>query len=550
MLKTRYDMATDVIVIGTGAAGLSAALSARKVGAEVCILERSDKLGGTTAMSAGVAWVPCHSHMSKVGSTDTREAALVYLNTLSLGKTSEEMLETYVDNGPDVIDFLERETLLRFHALRMPDYHPEFAGATFGRSVIPNLISGKELGALRPALRMSPHFPIPYTLIDVDEAIATPPPPGEDFLSSPVLLERLENDMLGSGAALVAGLLRGALDAGADLRTEMRVRSLIVEDGTVTGVSVEHADATLRIGARRGVVLATGGFERNDALVQTFLRGPLEVSSGSPSNEGDGLRMAMEVGAELGNMSEAWWQPAAHIPGEEYDGLPFYRIVHFERTMPGAIMVNAAGRRFVNEAHNYNDIGRSFHSFDPVAFEFSNLPAWIILDHQRLDRYPILTRYPGDPVPNWLIQAPTLRELAVKIGIDADGLEATVKRFNENAVRGEDPDFHRGRSIYDRYNGDSSLEGSFKSLGPVQAAPFYALRIYSGCIGTKGGPKTNERAEVLSVRGGIIPGLYAAGNTMAGITGMAYPGGGGTIGPALVFGHIAGRAAASNSNRF
>ncbi len=213
-------------------------------------------------------------------------------------------------------------------------------------------------------------------------------------------------------------------------------------------------------------------------------------------------------------------------------------------------MVNRAGKRFVNEAHNYNDVGRSFRNFDPVAFDYPNLPAWIILDSTFLDKYPFGTRYPGDPIPAWLESAPTLRELAEKIGVNPDGLEDTVTRFNANVERGEDPDFHRGRSKYDRHYGDPSREGALQSLGPIQQGPFYACRVYSGVLGTKGGPKINAKSEVVNVRGGRIPGLYAAGNVSGGFTGMAYPGAGATIGPGLVFGHIAGREAASSVNRF
>ena len=545
MSRTNWDETTDIIVIGSGSAGLSAALAARAGGAEVCILERSHMFGGTSAMSGGVAWIPNNHCMAEVGSSDTREAALTYLDSLSLGKTERVQLETFVDEGPSVIRFLEKATSLRFRALRLPDYHPEFPGGTFGRAIAPEAQGAKELGDLRPALRPSPQFPVPLSLLDTERLAA-----GEDPLASPVVVERIEQDIVVSGGALIAGMVKAALAQKISLRLKTRARSLFVDNGTVVGVGAEHDGKTLRFGARRGVILASGGFERNSALTKEFIRGPLIGPSGSPSNEGDGLLMAMEIGAALGNMTEAWWMPSLHIPGEEYDGQPFYRMTAVERWMPGSIIVNRQGRRFVNEAHNYNDIGRSFHSFDPVSFTYTNLPAWVIVHHGFLERYAFLTRFPGDPIPNWLTTAPSLSALAAKIGVDAAGLEETVKRFNANALLGKDPDFHRGESFYDRHLGDPSREGPLQTLGPLDEPPFYAMQVYPGALGTKGGPKTNERAEVLNVRGGLIPGLYAAGNVMAGVTGMAYAGAGGTIGPALVFGHIAGRNAAATSNRF
>ncbi|MCZ4343007.1 FAD-dependent oxidoreductase [Sphingomonadaceae bacterium G21617-S1] len=536
----------DVVIVGSGGAGLTAALRAVSAGASVCVLERSETFGGTTAMSGGVAWIPGNNLMARIGETDTREKALAYLEALSLGKISPELIEIFVDTGPEVIDFIERETPLEMHALHFPDYHPEFDGSILGRSVMPDAFDAKSLGDMAPLLRRSPHFPIPLSLLDMQRSGGVMAMSMDEggVLSSQLLLYRMQNDFVTSGTALVGGLMKAAIDRKVTLRSNARVRRLCVEDNSVTGVIVERAGGTSRISARRGVVLASGGFERNPQLTKDFLRGPLEACLGCPSNEGDGLLMAMEAGAALGNMGEAWWSQGMHIPGEEYEGQPFYRITTIERTMPGSIIVNSEGRRFVNEAHNYNDIGRAFHTFDPVKFSFTNLPAWMILHQGRLDRYAFLTRFPTDPIPSWLISAPTVRELAVKIGVRPDVLDDTVARFNAGAATGEDRDFGRGRSLYDHQHGDPRLDGAFRTLGALDQPPFYAIQIRSGTTGTKGGPRTNARAQVLNVHGRCIDGLYAAGNVMAGITGMAYPGAGGTIGPALVYGYIAGREAA------
>jgi 3-oxosteroid 1-dehydrogenase len=551
MTDMAWNEVYDVVVIGSGAAGLIAARSAQDAGASVCLLEAADKIGGTTAISGGLAWIPNNPLMESVGASDSREQALTYLDALSLGASNHELLEVFVDTGPEVVQFLMKKTPLTMCGLRFPDYHPEFPGATFGRSVMPDVFDARTLGELRPKLRMSPHFPLPISLLDLERAgTAGALGDASEILASETLMHRVQNDTVASGVALAGGLLKAVSDQGANIKTGARARALLTEANQILGVEVDQREATVRIGARRGVVLASGGYEHNAELVKDFLRGPLEAPIGSPSNLGDGLVMAMEVGAAISNMSEAWWIPVMQIPGEEYEGRPFFRMATNERAMPGSIMVNKKGKRFVNEAHNYNDIGRAFHAFDPVQFSFANLPAWMITHQGRLDQSAFLTRFPTDPIPNWLIQANTIRELAAKIEVDPQALEQTVARFNAQAAEGRDPDFRRGESAYDLFHGDPSRSGSFRTLGPIDKPPFYAMRVYSGALGTKGGPKTNAQAEVLSVRGGVCAGLYAAGNVMAGITGMGYPGAGGTLGPALVFGYIAGRAAAVVPNRY
>lgn len=537
-----WDETTDIIVIGSGAAGLGAAISARHGGADVLVLERSDKLGGTSAVSGGVPWIPNNHHMHEVGSSDSREQALTYLRSLSAGGMDMDLAETYVDEAPGVLRFIEEQTPLRFRAIRLPDYHPEFPGGTIGRSVTPGLFPASELGELRSALRPGPTFPVPVSMADLDD--------GVDLLDPAVIGDRLMKGMVGTGNALMAGLIVAAVEKGIALRRNVRVRQLVSDDGRVVGIEGEGEGGPVRIGARRAVIIASGGFEWNAELVSDLVRGPIDGPLSPPFNEGDGLIMAAEVGAAMTNTREAWWMPMMQIPGEEYEGRQLNRLTSLERSSPGAIIVNRAGRRFVNEAHNYSDIGRAFHNFDPVTFDYPNLPAWVIVHQGYMDKYPFLTRYPGDPVPSWLEQADTLPALAAKIGVDPDGLEGTVARFNANAANGVDPDFHRGESLYDIYYGDPQREGALRTLGPLDRAPFYACRIRSGVLGTKGGPKTNSKSEVLNVRGGRIAGLYAAGNASGGFTGMAYPGAGATLGPALVFGHIAGREAAAGTNHF
>ena len=538
-----WDRVADVVVLGSGAAGLSAALSAKDAGADVLLLERSDKFGGATAVSGGIIWVPNHDHMHEVGASDNPRLAMQYLKSLSLGKLDEELAQVYVNESPTVLRFLEQETPLKLRAVKVPDYHPEFPGGTYGRGVTQPLFSILELGELRSALRLSPYFPVPVSMTDIDD--------GVNILDPEIMADRISKGMVGAGAALVAALLKGAADMQIAMERNVRARRLVIEDGVVVGLEAEQEEKPIRIGARRGVIICTGGFEWNDQLVRDLVRGPIDGPLSPPCNEGDGLLMALDVGAAIANTAEAWWMPMLRIPGEESEGRQLNRFVMSERVYPGSIMVNRKGRRFVNEAHNYADIGRTMHDFDPVEFTYANLPAWAIFDRRHLDSYPVATHFPGDPVPKWIHSGSTLADLAEEIGVDASGLEQTVARFNENAAEGLDPDFHRGESAYDLYYGDPQREGPFRTLGPINQPPFYACRIYSGALGTKGGAKTNGKAEVLSAaRGGRIPGLYAAGNASASFTGMSYPGGGATIGPALTFGHIAGREAATGTNRF
>lgn len=531
-----WDETADVVVVGSGAAGVSAALASQHYGATTLLLERSSKLGGTTACSAGGIWVPNNDHMPEVGASDSREQALSYLRSLSLGGMDMELAEIYVDEAPGVVRFVEVGQTLAFVATNLPDYQPENPGGTFGRTLTPQLFPSEELGGIRPHLRSAPSFPVPFCWEDIQHGI--------HLIDPKVLQDRLAKGMVGGGEALMAGLIKQAIDKGVEFRRNMRAHRFVTDSGVVVGIECESDGQSRRIGARRAVILASGGFEWNESLVKDHVAGPIEAPLSPPTCEGDGLIMAMEVQAAIANTKEAAWMPAIRIPGEQYDGRQLYRLTGGERANPRSIMVNRAGRRFVNEAHNYNDVGRAMHNFDEMKFDYPNLPAWIIVDQEFMERYTFATRLPGDPLPNWMAVAPSLKKLAEKIQVDADGLEDTVRRFNIQAKDGVDLDFKRGTSSYDLAFGDQSHDGTFRTLGPIERAPFYACQVYSGVLQTKGGPKVNSRSEVLNVRGCPIKGLYAAGNVSAAFTGMAYPGGGGCVGPALVFGHIAGRNAA------
>ena len=544
--KKKWDLETDVLVLGTGAAGMTAALAAHAAGAGVMLLEKSRLVGGTTAVSGGVVWVPNNHHLAEVGIEDSRAEAVVYVKRLTDGRTDDALVERFVDTAPAMVEWVEQQTPLRFKALaRYPDYHPEFPGGKpGGRSLDPGLFDANDLGPWKKSLRRSPVFGM--TAMTVAEATDW------GVFSKPLKLpfkllgERYAKGLVCYGGALAGQLLKALLDRKIEPRLEHTARDLVIDEGRVTGVRVEHQGQELFVRARRGVVLASGGFEWNRELAAQFLGGVLTHPNSPPGNEGDGLKMAMAVGADLGNMSEAWWCPSLDIPGEEYDGKQLHRGDFATRSLPHSVIVNRKGRRFVNEAQNYNDLMKAFFAFEPNAYERPNLPAWLIFDHAYLEKYALMTVMPGQPAPEWLLRADSLDELAGKIGVDARGLGQTVDRFNGFAVEGVDPDFGRGESLYDRFYGDPDHQPN-ANLGTITKPPFYALEVHPGAIGTKGGARVNVDAQVLRVDGAPIPGLYAAGNVMAGVTGGGYPGAGSTIAAAMTFGYLAGRHAAASS---
>ena len=539
-LPERWDLEVDVAVLGSGASATTAAILAADNGAEVALLERAEAVGGTTALSGGVLWVPNNPHMAEAGIEDSREDALAYLNSLSLGMMDDELVETLIDTGPEMLRYMEENTPVSLHVFEgYPDYHPENPGGKpeGGRSLDNDLFPFEELGPWAERINHQPDAVFfPATMLEIDSRQV-------EGIPEEVMEERRARDMRSTGQALAGSLIKGCLDREIPVHTATRARELVLDESdAVVGVRAERDGADYFVKARKAVVIASGGFEWNKDLVKAFLRGPMTAPTSTPENEGDGLLMAMGAGAALGNMSEAWWIPGIHVPGDEMRGRTFARLILAERTWPRSIIVNRKGKRFMNEAANYNAVGHAFHTFDPNTFEFINLPAWLIVDSQY--QPPIARHRVGPDAPDWIRRADTLAELAAQIEVDAAGLEETVARFNEGVARGEDPEFDRGVSAYDSYNGDRWQEAPFTTLGPIDTPPYYAAQIESGALGTKGGPKTNAKAQVLRATGGVIPGLYAVGNAMAGVTAMVYGGAGGTLGPGMTFGYIAGMNAA------
>lgn len=538
----------DVIVLGTGAAGLTAAVVAHDEGARVGVFEKGEQVGGTSAWSGGHVWIPNNPHMAAVGASDGPEQALTYLMSLSRGTIEERLARAYIAAGPEMVTYLDENAGTEFYAVKdFPDYHPEHPGGLpgGGRTVECPLFPFDELGPWAERVTPSPYFAtLNITMSETPLGAAVP------ALLSPEEMERRKvHDERGLGQALVGRLLKACLDRGIEPVTSARARRLVMDGGRVTGVVIETADGEQEVAADRGVILATGGFEWNDEYKRAFLRGPLTHPVSVETNTGDGLYMAMKAGAMLANMREAWWIPVGELPPGVNRMNRF--LLSGDRSRPRTIMVNRQGRRFANEAANYNAFGGAFHQEDVTRFDYANLPCWLIFDEEYIRIY----GSPGtggagvhsdvNKAADYLISAPTLTGLAEKLGIPPANLKETVDQWNKNVAEGHDPDFGRGTSAHDRWWGDHAYKGQVQAtLGPLDEPPYYALPVQSGALGTKGGPRVDANARVLDLDGEPIPGLYAAGNVSGSPFGMTYGGAGGTLGPAMVFAFLAGRDAA------
>ncbi|NKY33690.1 FAD-dependent oxidoreductase [Nocardia speluncae] len=531
-----WDEQTDIVVLGTGAAGLTAALTAAIEGAAVALFEKAPTVGGTSAVSGGLAWIPAHSRAER---ELTVADALAYLGAQSLDSMDDELVEVFVRTGARMLDYVELHSGVKFEVAEgFPDYKPELPGGrpAGGRSIGPAAYDLARLGEWRERLTT---FPLDWSNVGFD---------AETRARLRAVLGDASADVCVAGQALVAGLLEGVLAAGITPRTGARGVELIAENGAITGVRITIDGRETAVRAHRGVVLATGGFEWDAGLVKAFLRGPMTGPVSPPNNTGDGLRMAMAHGADLGNMGEAWWVPVVQLPGDIIDGRQRSRSVRLERTRPRSIIVNRAGKRFVNEAAEYNSMAGAFHYLDPRG-GYVNNPGWMVFDAEHLRRYGFLGVEPGGVAPDWFCESADLAELGARTGIDPEGLRRTVAGWNRAVAAGADPDFGRGASEYDGYWGDpDAATVAGRTLGPLETGPYYAVPVTVGAMGTKGGPRTDRDARVRHIGGAVIPGLYAVGNAMAGVTGRAYGGAGGTIGPGMVFGFRAGYNAATGES--
>jgi len=531
----------DVIVVGCGAAGMAAALAARDAGARVRIIERFDRVGGTAAVSGGVIWVADNPRQRAAGMTDSCAEALAYFHALDHGDLVDDTLEAFVARGPEALEFLEQAGALSVSLLEgYPDYYLDRPGAKpeGGRALDHDLFALAEIGDWAQRI---------YAIEELKPMMLreTPLGGGSGAIEPDEMQRRIARRECGFGQAMIGRLLKACLIRGIEPMLGVETRELIRSDGRIAGIRARRGGDEFELHARQGVVIATGGFEWDEDKRQTFLRGPMDAPASPPTARGDGLALAMANGAKLGNMTQAWWAPTLVTPDMPWpDGARRAAPVLIERTVPHSIMVNRKGLRFCNEAANYSALAGAFHVFDPQTYDYPNLPAWLIFDEDYVERYPVGPRRPGQPVPDWVTRADTLEQLADQLEIEAGSLLHTVARFNVHAQAGHDPDFERGASTYDHFYGDRSREGTAVTLGAVARAPFYAVEIRMGLLGTNGGPRTDGAARILGHDGRPITGLYGAGNVIACPTGGIYAGAGGTLGPALTFGYIAGRTAA------
>jgi len=552
------DTTVDLLVVGSGT-GMAAALAAVERGLKVLIVEKSPYVGGSTARSGGALWIPATPVLEENGAADTAQKARTYLDSVVAGTAPPQRSAAFVTQLAATVQMLRRTTPMRFTWARdYSDYHPEHPGGSAdGRTCECRPFNTSLLGRYRPLLRpglMEPKIPMPTTSADYRwmNLMARVPRKG-----LPLIVKRLAQGvgglMLGrrytaGGQALAAGLFAGVLRAGIGVWTQTTLVRLITDGDRVTGAVVAHDGREVTVEARRGVVLAAGGFDHNMDMRWKFQSESLgeHTSLGAETNTGDAIRIAQDVGAGIDLMDQAWWFPAvAALPG----AAPLVMLA--ERSLPGSLIVDQTGQRFTNEASDYMSFGQCVlereRSGNPVEF------MWIVFDQQYRNSYVFAAdRFPRMTLPQAWYDAgiahrsDDLAELGRMMKVPEAQFVATASRFNDMARAGDDSDFDRGKSAYDRYYGDPTIIPN-PNLRPLDKGPFYAVKMTLSDLGTCGGLRADERARVLREDGAAIPGLYAIGNTAANAFGATYPGAGATIAQGLVYGYIAALDAAGHT---
>lgn len=537
----------DVVVLGSGSAGMAAAVSAASRGLSVVVVEKASQLGGTSAWSGGHVWIPANPVAREHGIDDSVQEGVEYLLSLSRGRLREDIVQSWVEAGPEMVAYFDEHAGTDFAlSAGIPDYHAEFPGGKVegGRTLECPLFPFDELGEWSSRVRVSPYYATPQLVMNETPTGSAVP---KVVTAEEIEARRVNGDQRGLGQSLIGRLMKAALGYGVEFRTGHRAVHLVKDGHRIVGVVVEvEGGEQTTIGAARGVVIATGGFEHNEEYRREFLRGPLTHPISVPENTGDGLTMVMEAGVKLGMMSEAFWTTVAEVPVEvNPEGK---MMLSADRARPRAIMVNRHGARFANESTNYNAFGGAFHQEDTERFEYRNLPCWLVFDQVYLETYGTVRHAPSNEAPAWIPRYESVEALAEGLGVPLDALQATLDRWNADVDAGRDSQFHRGEFAHDLWWGDPERKGSvYGSIGRVDTPPYYAIRVHPGAMGTKGGPLTDVNAQVIGLDGRPVEGLYAAGNAAAAPYGMTYGGAGGTLGPALVGGYLAGRHMASTA---
>ena len=554
-----YDQDVDVLVIGSGAGALTAAIVARLEGAKkVVVVEKSEKYGGTSAMSGGGIWIPNSHYARAEGVNDSADEALTYMKSVIGEEVSEERMRTYVEKASEMLEYMDRKTRLKYEPVPYSDYYPEKPGGKEGhRTHQPAPMHAKHLGDDFDALREPPPQVLvagKFTMTMKEGRMFLTQAKGwlwtamlmvlRYYLDIPGRMKGKRSRRLTLGNALIGQLRWSMKELGIDLWLNTPLEELIEDNGVVTGAVVKKSGKPCRIRAHHGVVIGVGGFEHNQAMREQYLPQPsnAEWSGSQTNNTGDGHVAAEKVGAAFDLMEHAWWAPAIPVPGWER---PF--VIFAERSLPGLVIVNKNGKRFANEAAPYLESGLAFYR--AVSEEPPSIPGYVVFDSVFRKKFPLGPIAPGYSMPDnrlgkriWSVleKADTIEALAEKIGVDPKGLAETVAKNNEYASSGKDPEFHRGESYYDRYYGDANTKPN-PCIAPISEGPFYAIPIYPGDIGTKGGMLTDVNGQVVDKNGNPIPGLYAVGNSAASVMGSKYPGAGATLGPAMTFGYLAAK---------
>jgi 3-oxosteroid 1-dehydrogenase len=542
-----FDQTVDAVVVGSGAAGMVTALAAREQGLRPVVVESAHLLGGNSAISGGGLWIPDNHVARQAGSADSYEEARTYLD-LCVGDvgpaSSPERRHAFLTRGPELVRWLETLGMRWIYARGYADYYPERPGGKAeGRAIEGRKYNLKRLGKWADSLRFSVRALPLYTTEASKLALVRRT--WEGFSTAmrvgleATLPRLLGKQLVGLGNGLMGPLLEMALKREIPLWVDSPMEELLVEGGRVVGVSLRRGGQLVRVGATRGVMLASGGFEKNTAMRQQYQEAPISDAwtSGTDGNTGHPIEAARRVGAALALMEDAWWgptmlDPVTHAP----------QFMLWERSLPFGFIVASDGKRFLNESESYVDAGH--HQYEKHR-EVPAIPAWLVMDSRHRQYYPFGSAMPGGSGTRKLVQSGavlegrTLEELAGKMGIDPAALLLTAARFNGFARTGQDLDFHRGDSAYDRVYSDPRVAPN-PNLGPVDRPPYYAARVYPGDLGTKGGVLTDEFARALREDGSVIEGLYAAGNASASVMGHTYPGPGSTLGPAAVFGYLGG----------
>ncbi len=558
--QTVGELICDLVVVGSGAGGLSTALTARKHGLDVVVIEKAPVFGGTTAFSGGVLWIPGNRH---TGAPDSRVAMETYLRDQTGAFFDPAAVKAFLDHAPEMVDWFERETSVRFVPTLYPDYHPDApGGAQVGRSILAAPFDARALGAelarLRPPLQTITFMGMMFNSSNADLKHFFNVT--RSLRSAAYVARRLAGHFkelllyrrgvqLTSGNALAARLAKSCFDLGIPIHTDTPAQKLLMNAGRVCGVLAGGPQGQRRITARHGVVLACGGYphdvERTTRAYPHLARGGEHLSPVPTDNTGDGLRLAEGVGAEValrfGGAGAAAWMPVSRVPlGQGRFGV-FPHLL--DRYKPGVIGVLRNGRRFTNESDSYHDVGAALVRACEGQTETA---MWLVCDRATIARYGLGYAKPA-PMPlgglirkGYLFKGRTLAELARVTGIDAAGLEATVREYNQGAVHGEDRQFGRGRNAFNRYLADPAHQPN-PCVAPVGDGPYYAVKVLMGDLGTFDGLHTNVQGQVQSADGGVLPGLYAVGNDRASLMGGNYPGAGITLGPNMTFGWITGR---------